>query len=189
MTRPPAGVNFTALDSRLSATCLSARRSARRLQFGRYASCQLQLLVLRACRDNAHGFVEQRIELEILEIEPDAAGLDLRHVENVVDDLKQILAAAADIAAIFMIFFGAERAEHAGFHDLGKSDDGVERRAQLVAHIGEEFRLRLVGFLGAGFFFGIFLGEFRRALLRGAQVGNRRHQAFFAVDQFFLVQS
>ena len=73
------------------------------------------------------------------------------------------------------------------FHDLGKSDDGIEGRAQLVAHVGEEFRFRLVGFLGAGFFFGIFLGEFGRALLRGAQIGNRRHQAFFAVDQFFLV--
>ena len=83
------------------------------LQFGRYASRQLQLLVLRARSNNAHGFVEQRIEAEILKIEPDAAGFDLRHVENVVDDLKQILPAAADIVAIFVIFFGTKRAEHA----------------------------------------------------------------------------
>ena len=87
-----------------------------------------------------------------------------------------------------LIFFGAERAEHAGFHDLGKADDGVERRAQFVAHIGEEFRLGLVGFLGAGFFGGVFLGQFGGALLRGAQVGDGRHQPLFAVDQLFFVR-
>ena len=99
------------------------------LEFGRYARRQLQLLVLRARRDNPHGFAEQSIETEILEIKPDAPGLDLRHVENIVDDLKQILAAAADIAAVFMIFFGTKGAEHSRFHDFGKADDGIERRA------------------------------------------------------------
>ena len=32
-----------------------------------------------------------------------------------------------------------------GDHHLGEPDDGVERRAQLVAHIGEELRLVLAG--------------------------------------------
>ena len=48
-----------------------------------------------------------------LGIEPDAAGLDLRHVEDVVDDVEQILAALMDVGAVFAIFVGAERAEHA----------------------------------------------------------------------------
>src|SRR5262249_50552036 len=43
---------------------------------------------------------------------------------------------------------GAERAEHAGFDDLGESDDGVERRAQLVAHVGQKFGFRLARVLG-----------------------------------------
>ena len=129
----------------------------------------------------------KRIEIEVLEVQPNAAGLDFRHVENVVDDVEQILSAAVDIAAIFVIFVGPERSEHARLHDLGKADDGVERRAQLVAHVGEEFRFRLVGFLGAGLFFGVFLGQFRQPLLRGAQVGDGRDLALLAVDQFFLV--
>src|SRR5262249_40206068 len=99
----------------------------------------LQLLVLCTCANNAHGFVEQCVEAEILEIKPDAASLDLRHVEDIVNDFKQILATATDVAAIFMIFLGAERAKHPGFHDLGKADDGVKRCAQLVTHVSEEF--------------------------------------------------
>ena len=87
-------------------------------------------------------------------------------------------------------FAGAERAEHARLHDLGKPDDGVERRAQLVAHIGEEFRLGLVRFFGAGLLLAVFLGEvgellrldFQR-LLGVAQIGNGRDQALLALDQ------
>ena len=74
-------------------------------------------------------------------------------------------------------------------HDFGEADDGVERRAQLVAHIGEEFRLGLVGFFGAGLLLGIFLGEFgRSSLLRGAQIGDGRHQPLLALDQLFFVR-
>ena len=92
-------------------------------------------------------------------IEADAAGFDLRHVEDVVDDVEQVLPALVDVAAVFLVLVGAERPEHPGFHDLGEADDGVERRAQLMAHVGEEFGLGLVGFFGAGLFLGIFLGE------------------------------
>ena len=167
---------------------MSARRSARSCKSGRYARGDVELLFLGTRGDHAHGFAEQRIEREVLEVETDAAGLDLRHVEDVVDDFEQILPAAADVAAVLVIFLRAERPEHVGFHDLGETDDGVERRAQLVAHIGEEFRFRLIGFFGTRLFGGVFLGQFRRAMLRGAQVRDGRHQALFAVDQFFFVR-
>ncbi len=85
-------------------------------------------------------------------------------------------------------------AEHARAHDLGEADDGVERRAQLVAHIGEEFRLGLVGFLGAGLFALVFLGEIgeldRLPLQRGLrtlQVDDGGAQAQVVVDQLLLV--
>src|ERR1700751_2053543 len=51
-------------------------------ELGRNARRDLQLLVLCPCANNAHGFVEQRVEVEVLEIKPDAASLDLRHVED-----------------------------------------------------------------------------------------------------------
>src|SRR3546814_19130763 len=41
-----------------------------------------------------------------------------------------------------------ERPEGLRRHHLGKADDGVERRAQLVAHMGEEAGLRPAGRLG-----------------------------------------
>ena len=49
-------------------------------------------------RHHAHGVVEERLELDLLGVEPDAAGLDLRHVEDVVDDVEQVLAALVDVA-------------------------------------------------------------------------------------------
>ncbi len=96
--------------------------------------------------------------------------------------------------AIFLIFLRSERAEHAAFHDFGESDDGVERRAQLVAHIGEEFGLGLVGFLGAGLFPGVFLGEIGKFdglpfefALRAFQVDHRGAQPKVVLDQLLFV--
>ncbi len=44
-----------------------------------------------------------------------------------------------------------------GFHDLGEAENGVERRAQLVAHLGEEFGLGAVGALGFRLLFQVAL--------------------------------
>src|SRR3546814_11416808 len=44
----------------------------------------------------------------------------------------------------------SERPEEALLHDLRKADDGVQRRAQLVAHVGEEGGLGVIGALQAG---------------------------------------
>ena len=125
--------------------------------------------------------------LDLLEVEPDAAGLDLRHVEDVVDQVEQVLAALVDVAAYSRYFSVAERAEHARLHDLGEADDGVERRAQLVAHIGEELRFRLVGVLGAGLLLGVFLGEVGElvGLVLQRQLRVRR-SATVAISRFSL---
>ena len=117
-------------------------------------------------------------------------GLDPRHVEDVVDDAEQVGAALVDVLAVFVVFRRAERAEHARLHDLREADDGVERRAQLVADIGEELGLGPVGVLGAVLLLGIFLGELDHLLrlqlellARLAEVGDGRHQPPLAVDQ------
>ena len=76
-------------------------------------------------------------------------GLDLRHVEQRVDHGEQMLAGIVDDLGVFASPLGLERssAPVAGKH-LGEADDGVERRAQLVADGREETRLRLVGLFG-----------------------------------------
>ena len=72
-------------------------------------------------------------------------GLDLGHVENVVDELEQMLAAVVDVAGIVAVARFVDGAQQLVLDDLGKADDGVQRRPQLVAHVGEEHRLGAVG--------------------------------------------
>ena len=153
-----------------------------------------QVLVVGAPGHHAQRFRQRLRQIERLQVELHPAGLDLRHVQDVVDDFEQIVAAGQDVVAVFLVFLRAERAEHAAAHDLGKSDDGVERRAQLVAHIGEEFGFGLVGFLGAVLFLGIFFGEVGefdglplQRRLRAFQVDHRGAQPKIVVDQFLFV--
>ncbi len=119
-----------------------------------------------------------------------AAGLDARHVEDVVDDAEQVGAAGVDVLAVFQVFRRAQFAEHARLHDFREADDGVERRAQLVADIGQELGLGAVGLLGAVLLLGVFLGEVDhllrllfQLLARLAEVGDGRHQPALAFDQ------
>ena len=75
-------------------------------------------------------------------IELELAGLDLGEVEHLVDEAEQVGAGAMHAAQRLLRLLGAE-ARRVGDHHLGEPDDGVERRAQLVAHAGEELRLVL----------------------------------------------
>src|SRR4051794_4126583 len=55
-----------------------------------------------------------------------------------VDDAEQVPAAVPDVVDIVRIMAVADRPQHLFGHHFGESDDGVERGAQFVAHIGEE---------------------------------------------------
>ena len=57
------------------------------------------------------------------------ASLDLGHVEHVVDQRQEVLAAGQDVARVLGVAPVADLAEHLGRHHLRKSDDGVQRRA------------------------------------------------------------
>src|SRR5579863_5683341 len=100
-------------------------------------------------------------QVENFLIELELAVLGLRQVEDVVDDLQKMCAAAVDIIDIGAVLLVAERAQHLALHHLGKADDRVERRAQFVAHRREEARFRAVRRLG------LLLGETQR-FQRGA---------------------
>ena len=82
----------------------------------------------------------QSREAERLVDEVDLAGLDLREVEDVVDDRQQRVARRADrvgvVALLGVELRLGEQAAHA--------DDRVHRRADLVAHRGQERALGLV---------------------------------------------
>src|SRR5215467_13146037 len=66
-----------------------------------------------------------------------ASHLDLRQVEDVIDQREEMRAGGVNISQILVLLF-VEIAEHALVQHLGEADDGVQRRAQLVRHVGEE---------------------------------------------------
>ena len=80
-----------------------------------------------------------------------AARLDLREIEHVIDHVEQMMAGRVDLRRIFDVV-RADLAERLVADQLREANDGIQRRAQLVAHVGEEFRLgaarRLRTFLG-----------------------------------------
>ena len=95
---------------------------------------RLQRQDLAAVGDHLLGREPLGRDLEI-------AGLDLRHVENAVDDRQEMMAGAVDQVGIFLPPLGADHQRALLHQHFGEADDGVERRAQFVAHGREEAAL------------------------------------------------
>ena len=140
-----------ALETRLSTICLNARgspvitgRSSRR------AGDEIDAVLARLQRQQIAAIEQRRARRERLRRNLEIAGFHLRHVEDAVDDRQQMLAGIVDQLRIFLAP-GRIQHQHVFLRDhLGEADDGVERRAQLVAHGGEEARLGGIGLLGGG---------------------------------------
>ena len=88
--------------------------------------------------DHRFGLVQDR-ELGLLQFQ--APGLDLGEVQDVVDDGEQRFAAFADGFGVIALVGCQPGIEQ----QPGHADDAVHRRADLVAHRGQEFRLGMVG--------------------------------------------
>ena len=98
-----------------------------------------------------------RIEFDVLQFEP--AGLDLRQVEDVVEDGQQGLARLAHHLQAVALHGG----EFVRRHGLGHAQHAVQGCADLVAHGGQEGALGPIGGLGGE---AAFLGR-RPGLLQG----------------------
>ena len=80
------------------------------------------------------------VEAELLQLEP--ARLDLGEIENVVDDRQQVLARVEHRAGILPL----PRASEVAFQqEFRHAHDGVQGRADFVAHIGQEVALGPAG--------------------------------------------
>src|SRR5439155_10268112 len=75
--------------------------------------------------------------------------LDLREIEDVVDEGEEMPSRLQDVLEIFRLFL-VDLAEHALGEDFREPDDGVERGPELVRHVGEELRLVAAGRLELG---------------------------------------
>src|SRR3546814_20043519 len=69
----------------------------------------------------------------------------------------------------YTTLFRSEPAEIFGPHHVREADDGVERRAQLMAHMGEEARLADARLDGALLLAGVLVGEVRKVARLPAQ--------------------
>ena len=82
-----------------------------------------------------------------------ASGLDAREVEDFVDEIEQVHAGIMDVGGIVLVDRNGVGAKNFALHHFREAENGIERSAQLVAHLREEARLRHVGGFGtvAGF--------------------------------------
>jgi hypothetical protein len=104
------------------------------------------LVLLDKLPRGADHLLDQRRKLDRLRVEFELAGLDLGEVEHLVDEAKQVVAGAIDALQRLQRLLGAE-ARGVLHHHVGEPNDGVERRAQLMAHAGNELRFVLARLL------------------------------------------
>ncbi len=83
-------------------------------------------------------------ELERLGLDLHLAGLDLREVEDVVDQTEQVLGVVIDAPEAVGLGVG-ERSLSASEHGVGEAEDDRQGGAELVAHVREELALELGG--------------------------------------------
>ena len=108
---------------------------------GRDRGRKIEPLRLRALAEQRHDGVDDlgRVDGDALELE--LAGLDLGEVQDVVDDREKALARAGDDLGVAPLPDRQIRRRQ----ELGHDQHAVHRRADLVAHGGEELGFRDVG--------------------------------------------
>ena len=96
-TTSPSAVNLIALQTRLVSTWRSRAESPRTSAgtLGTIASRELEALLVRPRGEHPAGPLDRLAQVEVGRLELELAGLDLREVEDVVDDRQQRLAGGA----------------------------------------------------------------------------------------------
>ena len=103
-----------------------------------------QLARFRLVAERPRHHVEEVGEEHFLGVDRDGAGFDLGQVENIADEVEQVGAGAVD-GARELDLLRRQIAFRIVGELLAEDQDRVERRAQLVRHVGQEFRLVLGG--------------------------------------------
>src|SRR5262249_51964787 len=84
------------------------------------------------------------VQVEGFGIDLHAAGFDLGEVEKLVDQAEEVFRADQNLLEILLLHISNLPAGSSQ-NDTGKPDDRVQRRAELMADIGEKLRLVAVG--------------------------------------------
>ena len=105
---------------------------------------QLQLLGMGGGGEDGQGVLQQVPQVERDAVEHQLAGLDLREVEDLVDDAQQVVGGFFDGAQVVQL----ARGQLAFLQQVGEAEDAVERRADFMAHVGQELGLDAAGLQG-----------------------------------------
>ena len=105
---------------------------------------EAQVLRLRDVVERPEDRFAERGEGDLLRLDGDGARLDLRQVEDVVDQRQQVGAGRMDVPGEVHLLGGEVAAAVLG-ELLPEDQNRVERRPQLVRHVRQEFRLVLRG--------------------------------------------
>ena len=97
---------------------------------------ELEPLIVRLLGRERGDRADDFVELEIGGLDVELAGLNLGEIEDVIDDAEQRRAGVVDLADVVALL-GIERRLEG---EVREADDGVHRRADLVAHVREERR-------------------------------------------------
>ena len=116
---------------------------------------ELQALVVGFLRRERDDRADDVIDREIRGLEIQLPGLDLREVQDVVDDTQQQCPGGVDLGDVIAL----GRIERGLQGEIRETGDRVHRRADLVTHIRQEQRLHLRRLLG------LLLGDGQLALL------------------------
>ena len=95
---------------------------------------ELDTLRRGALGEDFGNAVDQLVEIEVHRLDAQLPGLDLGEIENVVDQREQRVGAGADGGRVFALLAG----ERGGQEKVRHSDHAVHRRADLMAHVGQE---------------------------------------------------
>src|SRR6202034_4642306 len=98
---------------------------------------ELKLARIRLVPERARNHVEQVGEENLVRIDRDRARLDLGQVQDVADEVEQIGAGNMNGPGKLDLF-PREVAFRVVGELLAEDQDRIERRAQLVRHVGEE---------------------------------------------------
>lgn len=145
---PPGGVNLIALPTEIEQHLAQrAGIGTQRRQIVSDTDPDRQSRVDQRPTAEMQHRLDHLAHIDFIDVQIDIAGLDLGKVEDLVDQFEKMAAGRVDVAGIFGDLFRRQRVTVAG-KQIGKADDGIQRRAQFVAHVREERALGPVCGLG-----------------------------------------
>ena len=107
---PPAGVNFTAFESRLKITCRIRRSSPSTTSTsGVRGERDLDAVLRRLLAHHDDAALERLAERERRDLELDLPGLDLGQVEDVVDQREQMVSRGEDVVEVLLLLLVQRR--------------------------------------------------------------------------------